>query len=823
MPGSSTKRVLKPIEDWFAQQDWAPFEFQREAWASFLEGKSGLIHAATGTGKTFAAWLAPVGEWLAEPREPSEEASGLQVLWITPLRALAEDTLRSLRRPIEEMGIPWTVEKRTGDTPAAKKQRQRHQLPSALVTTPESLSLLISYHGLADQLASVRAVIVDEWHELLGSKRGVQTELALARLRALSPSLRTWGLSATIGNLEEASDVLHGPSPDSAPVILRGAVAKPVVIDALLPADVERFPWAGHLGLHMLPEVLAELDQVNSALIFTNTRSQTEFWYHAILQERPQWAGQIALHHGSLDRQTRRWVERGLSDGRLRCVVCTSSLDLGVDFAPVERVFQVGSPKGIARMMQRAGRSGHRPGVTSRATGIPTHALELLEYASARDAAEAGLLESRIPVEKPLDVLVQHLVTVALGDGFEPDDLLREVRTTHAYRNLTDAEWEWTLSFARTGGPTLAAYPEYHRLGEVGGRMYVTTTDVAKRHRMSIGTIVSDPMITVKFERGRTLGTVEESFISRLRPGDLFIFGGRTLELRRVQHMRAYVRSASGEKGAVPRWQGGRMSLSSQLSAALRRTLDRVGRGEHEAPEVAAMAPILELQKRWSTIPAADELLIERTESRDGHHVYVFPLDGRLVHEGLAPLLAYRLSRIQPITFTISANDFGLELLSPEPPPLEQALEEGLFGVENLAEDIEASINAAELARRQFREIARVAGLVFSGYPGRSKSTSQMQASSSLIYDVFRQFDPENLLLVQAHREMMEGDLEVDRLRATLERMNASRVVVIDTPGISPFAFPIYVDRLREGTLSSERLDARVRKMVLAQEKAAGE
>src|SRR5690606_19767183 len=257
----------------------------------------------------------------------------------------------------------------------------------------------------------------------------------------------------------------------------------------------------------------------SSALIFTNTRSQTELWYHAILSERPQWAGQIALHHGSLDRQSRRWVEKGLSEGRLRCVVCTSSLDLGVDFAPVERVFQVGSPKSIARMMQRAGRSGHRPGVTSRATGIPTHALELLEYASARDVAEAGLLESRIPVDKPLDVLVQHLVTVALGDGFVPEELLREVRTTYAYRNLTDEEWEWALYFASTGGPTLAAYPEYHRLAPVGGRIYVTTTDVAKRHRMSIGTIVSDPMVTVKFERGRTLGTIEESFISRLRPG----------------------------------------------------------------------------------------------------------------------------------------------------------------------------------------------------------------------------------------------------------------------------------------------------------------
>ena len=855
-PALEASRLPASVLTWFGSRGWTPFSFQEQTWQAYLKGQGGLIHAATGTGKTLAAWIGPVLEWmdevptteglvphpgrsrravLADPgTEARSGAPGLRVLWVTPLRALAQDTLVSLRRPIEEMGVPWTVEKRTGDTPSAKKQRQRHQLPTALVTTPESLSLLLSYHGMMEQMRGLRAVVVDEWHELLGSKRGVQTELALARLRRWAPGLRVWGLSATIGNLEEAACALHGSDAVATaegvegkmapglPLLIQGQVPKPVTIDALLPEEVERFPWAGHLGVNILDQVLAELDQAKSALIFTNTRSQCEAWYRALLEARPLWAGSIALHHGSLDRQTRRWVEEQLAAGKLRCVVCTSSLDLGVDFTPVERVFQVGSPKGVARLMQRAGRSGHQPGVESRATGIPTHALELLEYAAARDAVARGYIEHRIPVQCPLDVLVQHVITVALGTGFDPDELYDEVQTTHAYRHLSREDWDWVLSFAATGGPTLAAYPEYHRLAPVAGQMFVTTTDVAKRHRMSIGTIVSDPMMTVRLERGRTLGTIEESFISRLKPGDTFIFAGRALELRRVQHMRAYVRRAATNKGAIPRWAGGRMALSSQLSSALRRTLDEVARDVHQSPEVETLAPILTLQRRWSAIPEEDELLIERTESRDGHHLFLFPLEGRLVHEGLAPLLALRLSRLQPITFTVSANDFGLELLSPEPAPLEQGLRGDLFSTDHLAEDIRESINQAELARRQFREIARVAGLVFSGYPGRGKSTSQLQASSSLIFDVFSRFDPENKLLVQAEREMMEGDLEEQRLRGTLERMSTCRVRVVDTPRISPFAFPIYVDRMREGTLSSERFESRIRKMQVSLEKAAG-
>ncbi len=808
---------------WFQSRGWEPFPFQREVWDAYLAGESGLIHAATGTGKTYAAWMGPLLEWMAEPPEPAAAKKAasppLRVLWITPLRALAADTEAALRAPLQALGLPWTLESRTGDTSAATRSRQRRRLPTALVTTPESLSLLLSRSDARELFGDLRAVVADEWHELMGTKRGVQTELALARLRRWRPGLRTWGVSATLGNLEEARAALLGP--ESGGRTVRGMLPKRLTVDALIPPVIERFPWAGHLGTQMLPQVLAAVEEGESALVFTNTRSQTEIWYQAILAARPDWAGTIALHHGSLDRSTRDWVEQGLRDGRLRCVVATSSLDLGVDFSPVDRVLQIGSPKGVARLLQRAGRSGHRPGAESRVTCVPTQVLELLEVAAARDAVEAGAIESRLPVERPLDLLAQHVVTVALGGGFRAEELLEEVRSTHAYAGLRDDEWEWVLDFVTRGGSALTAYPEYSRVVETDGLYTVESALVARRHRMAIGTIVSDASMAVKYLRGPRLGTVEESFVARLRPGDRFVFGGRPLEFVRVRDMVAWVRKASSGKGAIPRWMGSRMPLSTELAAALRARLEEAHRGVFRGPEMEAVRPVLEIQARWSRIPDADELLIERVKTREGHHLFFFPFEGRLVHEGLAALFAYRISRLAKISFTLAANDYGLELLSPDPAPLDEALAAGLLRPEGLVEDVPASLNATEMAKRQFREIARVAGLVFPGYPHAGKSAKQLQASSGLFYDVFSRYDPDNLLLAQAHREVLERQLERSRLGRTLERLAAARVAVTEPKRTPPLAFPLLVDRAREA-VSSESLADRVRRMQLALERAAG-
>jgi ATP-dependent Lhr-like helicase len=603
--------------------------------------------------------------------------------------------------------------------------------------------------------------------------------------------------------------------------VVRGVEPKKVVVDALIPPWTERFPWAGHLGTQMLPQVLEAIEEGESAIVFTNTRSQTEIWYQAILAARPDWAGVIALHHGSLERKTRDWVEKGLREGQLRCVVATSSLDLGVDFSPVDRVLQIGSPKGVARLMQRAGRSGHRPGAVSRVTCVPTNVLELAEVAAARDGVESGRVESRLPVDRPLDVLVQHVVTVALGGGFRADELLREVRSTRAYAELQDDEWEWVMDFVTRGGEALQAYPEYARVSPVDERFSVVDPEVARRHRMSIGTIVSDAQITVQYLRGARLGMVEESFIARLRPGDHFTFAGRPLEFVRVRDMKAWVRRAGSVKGAIPRWMGTRLPLSGELAALLRHRFDEAAHDVFRGPEMEALQPILDVQARWSRIPREDELLMEMVKTREGHHLFIFPFEGRLVHEGLAALLAYRISRLRPISFTMAANDYGFELLAPDPVPLEEALASGLLSPHDLLHDVPASLNATEMARRQFREIARVAGLVFPGLPRAGKTARQLQASSGLFFDVLQRYDPENLLLSQAHREVLERQLESSRLGRTLERVANSRVVVTTPRRTPPLAFPLLVDRTRE-RVSSESLAERVRRMQRALERDAG-
>jgi ATP-dependent Lhr-like helicase len=812
----TTDEAIVRVEQWFSSRGWTPFPFQRDVWRAYLAGDSGLVHAATGTGKTLAIWMAPIIEAMREPRQPSS----LRVLWITPLRALAADTSEALSQSNAELGLGWTIETRTSDTPSSVRARQSKRLPTALLTTPESLSLLLSREESADQLADLSLVVVDEWHELMGTKRGVQVELVLARLRQLRPDLRIWGLSATIGNLEDARTALLGTEPRRSRVV-RGVEPKRVVVDALIPPVVERFPWAGHLGTQMLPAVVNAIEEGESAIVFTNTRSQTEIWYRALLEARPDWAGVLALHHGSLDRTTREWVEEGLRAGRLRCVIATSSLDLGVDFSPVDRVLQVGSPKGVARLLQRAGRSGHRPGALSRVTCVPTNVLELIDVAAARDGIETGAIESRLPVERPLDLLVQHVVTVALGGGFVAEAMLGEVRTTRAYAGLTDAEWEWVMDFISRGGDALQGYEDYARVVQRSGRWVVANREIARRHRLSIGTIVGDAQITVQYLRGQRLGSVEESFIARLRPGDRFTFAGKPLEFVRVRDMRAWVRRAPNGQGVIPRWMGSRLPLSGELAAAIRRRLDEAHRGIFRGDEMEALRPILEVQARWSRIPALDELLIERVRTREGHHLFVFPFEGRLVHEGLAALFAYRLSRLTPISFTLAANDYGLELLSAEAAPLDEALERGLLSPHDLFDDLPAALNASEMAKRQFREIARIAGLIFPGFPRSGKTARQLQASSGLFFDVLERHDPSNLLLSQARREVLERQLEHSRLGRTLERLATARVVIMTPRRTPPLAFPLLVDRARD-RVSSETLADRIRRMQLSLERAAG-
>ncbi len=882
-PAPTQADPLGPAHAWFASRGWTPFAFQSQVWSAYLAGRSGLVHAPTGMGKTLAVALGPMLEALAIGPTPR----GLRLLWLTPLRALAADTAGALQAAVEGLDLSWRVELRTGDTPQARKAKQRAAMPEVLVTTPESLSVLLSYADIAgppsmdpdapnsSPLAGLRCVVVDEWHELLGTKRGVQTELALARLRSLSPrplalqpftphprathpratqapvhalpipGLRVWGLSATMGNTSQAMDVLVGPAHASqrrstataateataanlahAPLLVRGEGRKAYEFSTLIPRDIERFPWAGHLGLRLLPQVIQQIARARSTLIFTNTRGQAEIWFQALLQADDALMGSVALHHGSLARQLRAKVEHALATGQLRACVCTSSLDLGVDFAPVDQVIQIGSPKGVARFLQRAGRSGHQPGAVSRVVCVPTNALELVEFAAARSAISVVgdvQVEARTPLCLALDVLVQHMLTLAVGGGFNAQQLVAEVRQTNAFATLTDQQWGWCLDYVQRGGPALAGYARYQRavLDEPTGLYRVAPGALARAHRMSIGTIVGDQGMLVKFTTGRVLGNVEEGFIARMKPGDVFAFSGRVLELVRVRGMDAIVRPAKRAKGNVPSWQGARMPLSSQLAGAVRELMGQAQLGHFDGPEMRAAEPVLRLQAQWSRLPAPNVLLIEHNLLPDGHHAFVYPLAGRLVHEGLAALCAHRLSAQHPRSFTLAAADHGFHLHCATPFELDAAAWRTVLSRAYLADDVLAAMNAAGLARRQFREVARVAGLVTQGFPGERVGTRQLQASAEMFYDVLTQFDEGNLLLDQSRREVLEKQLELSRMESALREIESVEIIVMRPDRLTPLAFPLWVDSLRE-QVSTERWTVRMQRMLGELEREAG-
>ncbi|MGB3018610.1 MAG: ligase-associated DNA damage response DEXH box helicase [Ignavibacteria bacterium] len=807
----------RKIEDWFTSKGWTPFEFQREVWQLYAKGYDGILNAPTGSGKTYAMWYAVIAEHLnADTKKKKRKNEGLKLLWITPLKALSKDIERALKESASDLGIQWKISTRTGDTSASVKAKQKKNEYQVLITTPESLHLMIAGKQHEKFFEELLCVVVDEWHELMGSKRGVQVELGLSRIKAVNKKVRVWGVSATIGNLKDSLTVLLGPGKGKRKIV-KAKIEKKISITSLLPDEVEKFPWAGHLGIKMLHKVVPIIKQSGSTLIFTNTRSQSEIWYQKILEHYPEFAGTIALHHGSIDRKIRDWVESNLHKGKLKAVVCTSSLDLGVDFYPVDTVIQIGSPKGVSRFLQRAGRSGHRPDAMSRIYFVPTHSLELIEGAALKQAIETNYLEERQPVIKPIDVLIQYAFTLAAGDGLDPQKAFEEVKKTFSYSDLREDEWNWIMRFVISGGDTLKNYDEYSKVELVDGRYRITDRRKSLFHKLSIGTIVSEMSMLVKYMSGGTLGSVEEDFIAAMRPGDVFTFAGKNLELADIREITAYVRKTKRKSSRVPSWLGGRMPLSSQLSELLRVKLGESVKDNVKEIELETIRPIVKLQSERSHVPGKNELLIESFESEEGHHLFFYPFEGRLAHEGLAALCGYRIAKLKPLTFSFAMNDYGFELLCDSDIPLRQAITNGLFSSELLEHDIMQSINSSELAKRRFRQIARISGLIFQGYPGKYKTNKNLQASSELLFEVFSKYEPENLLLKQAYDEMLQYQLEYFRIRTALDRIAKQKVVIKDLERPSPFSFPILVDRMRE-KITTEKLEDRVRKMQLRYE-----
>ncbi len=832
---------FKVISKWLAAKDFIPFSFQEETWQHIIDNKSGLVNAPTGCGKTFSVFLGAIISFInSNPNNyQTKNKNGLQLLWITPLRALAKDIGRAMEEVIAELGMNWKVGIRNGDTSLSDRAKQKRQIPEVLIITPESLHLLLAQKNYPDFFKTLKIIAVDEWHELLGSKRGVQVELALSRIigsrrdgskqtnigKSIS-DLNVWGISATIGNLEQAQEVLLSPlsqvglkKKDFKTVT--AAIDKRIEIESIFPDEIEKYPWAGHLGIRLVEKVIPIIMKSRTTLIFINTRGMSEMWYQALLNASPELAGAIALHHGSIEQDLRFWVEENLHSGKLKAVVCTASLDLGVDFRPVETVIQVGSPKGVARFLQRAGRSGHGPGEVSKIYFLPTHSLELIEAAALKEATENKLIESREPRILCYDVLIQYLSTLAISDGFYPEEIYKEIKSTFCYREITEDEWQQILHFITFGGIALQQYDDYKKIEIENGLYKINSRRIAMRHRMHIGTIVSDPMMKVKFMSGGFVGVIEEWFIAGMKPGDVFTLAGRTLEFVMIKDMTCIVKKSNAKKSRIPSWQGGRMPLSANLGFMLRKKFDEAGleiendklRFKKEE-ELEILKPLFELQEYLSHIPKKNELLIEQIETKDGFHLFVFPFEGRLVHEAMAAVLAYRISRITPITFSFAMNDYGFELLSDQAIPVDDSNAYELFSPENLLEDIQRSLNSVEMAKRKFRDIAVIGGLIFQGFPGEQKKARHLQSSASLLFNVFSEYEPQNLLLRQAYNEVMEQQMEEQRLRDMLERIQKSKIVITYPRRLTPFCFPIKVDSMRED-LSSEKLEDRVKKMQL--------
>lgn len=791
------------VERWLGAKGFSPFGFQLETWEKLSRGYSGMVVAPTGFGKTYSVFLAVITDFLNHPQNYKE---GLQLLWITPLRALAKDIAKAMSEAIDEIGLDWKVSVRNGDTPQAERVSQTKKMPEILIITPESLQLLLAQKNNQRFFKNLKCVAVDEWHELIGSKRGVLVELAISQILHYQNKVKLWGITATIGNLEEAMDVLIPYDLKKTRVVAKEK--KKIDIIPIFPDEVEVLPWAGHLGAKLVDKVVPVILQSQTTLVFTNTRSQAEMWYQLLLREYPDFAGQIAIHHSSIDRELRIWIEENLSSGYLKAVISTSSLDLGVDFKPVDTVIQVGSSKGVARFLQRAGRSGHSPFETSKIFFVPTHSLELIEVAALKEAVKQKVIEPRMPVVMPFDVLIQFLITLAVGDGFSEKDLYPRIKSTYAFSELTEEEWISLLQFITIGGGALKNYEEYHKVSIVDGLYKVTSRRIAMLHRMNIGVIVSDAMLKVKFLGGGYIGMIEEYFITRLKKEDRFILAGRVLEVSHIKEMTVYVRNSKG-KAVIPSYLGGRLPLTSHLSHFLRLKLSDSLQAKSSEKELSFLHPLLVSQERNSHIPKDDEFLVEMIETRDGHHLFMYPFEGRLIHEVMATLIAFRISKITPISFSMAMNDYGFELLSSQEIPLDEDSLKQILSRENLIQDVMSSVNATEMARRKFRDIAVISGMVVQNYPGIQKNNKSLQASSGLIFNVLEDYSPKNLLLKQAYAEVFNQQIDEHRLMNAFKRIENSKIILKFANAFTPLSFPIKVDSLRQ-SLSSEDLDSRI-------------
>ena len=787
---------------WFASRGWSPRRHQLEMAAHGLEGRHALLIAPTGGGKTLAGFLPSLIE--LSQRGPPDRRPGVHTLYLSPLKALATDVHRNLLQPVQEMGLKITAETRTGDTPVAKRQRQKIQPPDILLTTPEQLALFVAWEGSRDWFSDLQCVILDEIHAIHGSKRGDLLNLGLARLQGYAPMMRRTGLSATVND----PDMLRmwlAPLPGRAELVV-GDPGAPPVVEVLIANQT--VPWSGWTAQHAMADVYEAIKNARTALVFVNTRFQAEMAFQTLWDINEDGLP-IALHHGSLSTEQRRKVEAAMARGELRAVVCTSTLDLGIDWGAVDLVIQLAAPKGSARLIQRIGRANHRLDEPSRAILVPAHRFEVLECEAAREAVAANDLDGDPARVGAQDILAQHVMAAACGEPFLEDELYAEIRTSAPYADLSREDFDRVLEFVATGGYALKVYDRFSRIVKGrDGRWKVRSPAFAQRHRLNSGAIVEIPMLSIRVvggsgprrAGGRKVGEMEESFIEQLTAGDTFIFGGEIWRFEAVEGLNAFVsRAPAGADPRVPSWGGSKFALSTYLARRVRRMIaDRTA-----WPALAHdVCEWLEIQSRRSLIPTEHEMLVETFRRGSRHYMVCYPFDGRISHGTLCQLLARRLERAgrQPLGFV--ANDYALAIWALK--PLGDLDLDQLFQQDMLGDDLEAWLDESFLMKRAFRQCAELGGLIERRFPGTEKSGRQVTFSTDLIYDVLRRHQPDHLLLRCARADAATGQLDITRVARLLQRI-AGRITHAPLPRVSPFAVPVLLEIGREPVFGAAR------------------
>ena len=819
---ASRPQLPEPFAAWFARRGWQPRAHQLALLEKAEARRSSLLIAPTGAGKTLAGFLPTLVALEQRPRRRSnDEGSGLHTVYVSPLKALAEDIARNLVTPVDEMGLKISIETRSGDTSVARRARQRHRPPHILLTTPEQIALMLASPDASYVFGSLDTVILDELHALAPSKRGDLLSLGLARLHAIAPGLMTLGLSATVARPSELlSYLVPQTMPDDrrlmADVVVAGGGARPVI--EILEIE-EPVPWGGHSARYAMHEIYRAIASHRTTLVFVNTRMQAELVFQELWRLNEA-ALPIALHHGSLDKARRQKVEQAMTEGRLRAVVATSTLDLGIDWGDVDLVVNVGAPKGASRLAQRIGRANHRLDEPSAALLVPANRFEVLECRAALDAAKAGEQDAIISRSGALDVLAQHIMGMACSGPFTPADLFREVSSAAPYADLTRARFDRVVDFVATGAYALKSYERFARLRQTeDGRLRLSHPSLARQYRMNAGTIVEAPMIKVRLvgQRhgrksgkpgasrastgtprplmgGRVLGEVEEGFIDQLTPGMTFVFAGEVLRFEGLEDTQAFVTRAPGADAMIPSYAGGKFPLSTHLAKRVRGMLADP-RTWKSLP--APVAEWLGLQQAASALPGIEDVLIETFPRRSRHFLVAYPFEGRLAHQTLGMLLTRRLERAGARPLGFVANDYGLALWGLA--DLSERIRNGslnladLFGEDMLGDDLEAWLAESSLMRRTFRNVAVIAGLTERRHPGREKSGRQITVSTDLIYNVLRRHDPGHILLEAAWEDAATGLLDIVRLGQFLARIRG-RIRHQELERVSPLAVPVLLE-----------------------------